>query len=451
MMGNFSVGGYFREKAIEYASEFLLVKLALDPQRLVITVHESDNHIRTLVILLGEDLSPSNKGRGYVLRKLLRRVFTSLYILEVKDTKSAVVSLSEKALNSLKEFYPELNGKFLEMQFKVAEEYNSFRKIITTLETKLSRVDVQKGSIEEKIFTLVERDGLPLPVIEVYLHRKNIDFSVEKQLNAIRFSERRNVGIIAGPGSGKTFVIIERIRFYLSRRIEPRKILLVTYTNRGIIEIKKRISKFVRAKKEFEYAGTLHALCKKFLEEELRGEFEELIGIKVNKKIGRLVWLKKEKVARILKEVFLSYQNSLEKREMFDFDDLIIYFHYLTYRGGKSRRLIQNKFEQILVDEFQDMNFLQLLIISEISGSKRNIFFVGDPNQAIYGFQGAYPEIFRYFKTHIDPTTVFFNLSQNYRSSQNIIDLSHKLITHNPQKDILNKMFTENDKGPLVS
>ncbi|AFO51767.1 DNA helicase, UvrD type [Candidatus Mycoplasma haematolamae str. Purdue] len=348
----------------------------------------------------------------------------------------------------------------------------------------------------------------------------------QQQLDVIRFDEAKNVGIIAGPGSGKTFVIIEKIGFYLSKKIEPRKILLVTYTNRGIIEIRKRINKFVRAKKEFEYAGTIHSICKKFLEEELKEEFCKLLKFQINRipiwegkerfyflqeeirvqidlqfgeasdelklhiheivleetenaisrnkienylnndfqlKVMKYEWFssrlskKTERISfakagiiRVLKNVFEKYQSYLDKREMFDFDDLIIYFHYIVFNNPEKKKEIQSKFEKILVDEFQDMNFLQLLIISEISGGKKNIFFVGDPNQAIYGFQGAYPEIFSYFKTNIDISTIFFNLSQNYRSTKNILDLSHKLIVKNDQKDILNRMFTVNQSGEKI-
>ena len=105
----------------------------------------------------------------------------------------------------------------------------------------------------------------------------------QQQLDVITFNEKKNVGIIAGPGSGKTFVIIEKIGFYLSQKIEPRKILLVTYTNRGIIEIKKRINKFVKAKREFEYAGTLHSICKKFLETELNQDLSKLLKQEINR------------------------------------------------------------------------------------------------------------------------------------------------------------------------
>ncbi|ADX97844.1 ATP-dependent helicase [Mycoplasma suis] len=369
-------------------------------------------------------------------------------------------------------------------------------------------------------------------------NRKKLQEPNRQQLEIINFNENRNVGIIAGPGSGKTFVIIEKIRFYLSNKIEPRKILLVTYTNRGIIEIKQRINKFVKAKREFEYAGTLHSICKKFLEREFKFELSELLNWKFNKliiqsmedkyfflreeipkqineiflgqgeeesdqsvKISRdiaaeifeivleetenalsrnkienylnsgfklkteeyqwfsprlLMKIKRfsfpiEKIQKVLKNVFNNYQKKLDEKKLFDFDDLIIYFHYLVSRNPIKKEIISSKFEKILVDEFQDMNFLQLLIIAEISNNKKNILFVGDPNQAIYGFQGAYPEIFNYFKTNIDLTTIFFNLSQNYRSTKNILDFSHKLITKNDQKGIFNQMFTENESGKKVN
>ncbi|AFO51773.1 DNA helicase, UvrD type [Candidatus Mycoplasma haematolamae str. Purdue] len=364
----------------------------------------------------------------------------------------------------------------------------------------------------------------------------------ETQREIIEYSEKRNVGILAGPGSGKTFVIIERIKHYLSkRRVAPERIMIVTYTNRAIIEIKKRINLFEH-KYEFKYSGTLHSICKKFLEgSRLRGELQRLIarltdseielkatlpifgenehqqfcraevedyvaekfpdwaldkrrekviglllkelreGISRNKvnnylrdskfelhktdyvpriefdrEVRKLKFVKRRELIAILKKVFEKYQAKLKADLKFDHDDLLIYFHYLVWNLTPLRKkeLIQSEFDEILVDEFQDMNLLQLLIVREFSGDKKNIFFVGDPNQSIYAFQGAYPEIFNYFREQ-DPETKFFKLTQNYRSTKSILELSEQLIKKNKKKGVLeelstHKMFTNSEEGERI-
>nr|WP_237710399.1 ATP-dependent helicase [Candidatus Mycoplasma haematolamae] len=349
------------------------------------------------------------------------------------------------------------------------------------------------------------------------------------QKEIIEFSEKRNVGVIAGPGSGKTFTTIQRICHLLKKGVDPKKIMIVTYTNRAILEIQQRINKQFKEKKDFGYSGTLHSICKDFLERELKKQLEELLGFSVEGKLQIIdeseiyrfcteelkkeinpdnpsfracsseeIRKKQDILASELREgisrnklesyvankysleikgyekiyseskgireyqstldhVYQSYQDFLRDEKKFDHSDLIIYFHYLVHRldPKEKERLVCSKIDQILVDEFQDMNFLQLQIIREFSGNNKNIFFVGDPNQAIYSFQGAFPAIFNYFHQS-DPEAKFFKLTQNYRSTKQIVKLALKLMDSQPQEGILKelssqKMFTDNEEGEKVS
>ncbi|AFO51765.1 alanyl-tRNA ligase [Candidatus Mycoplasma haematolamae str. Purdue] len=138
------------------------------------------DHLRTLTLLLGEGLTPSNKGRGYVLRKLLRRSIVGLYILEVSDISSSLRSLSEKIFDILVGLHPFLEGKLPEIQEKILSEYEGFKKILESFDSKIQReISNREGGLEQRLFTLVEREGVPYALIEKMVTESNTPFSRE--------------------------------------------------------------------------------------------------------------------------------------------------------------------------------------------------------------------------------------------------------------------------------
>lgn len=134
------------------------------------------DHLRTLVILLGEGLTPSGKGRGYVLRKLMRRVFVSLYLLELKE--SAIPNLLQKSVDLVSELYPALKSKHSELLAEILKESTSFQKVLEKTQKRIQEIISNKTeSLEEQLFTLVEREGAPLPVLKKLLRENKVDYS----------------------------------------------------------------------------------------------------------------------------------------------------------------------------------------------------------------------------------------------------------------------------------
>ncbi|RAO95235.1 hypothetical protein DNK47_00925 [Mycoplasma wenyonii] len=154
----------YNTEAIETSAQFQIVS----------------DHLRTLTILLGEGLTPSGKGRGYVLRKLMRRVFVSLYLLDIKDLEIALAKLLWKALDLVSELYSYLKPKYPEMLSELLKEGSSFQKVLNRTQKQINLIlSKSTDNLEEQLFTLVEREGAPLPVIKKILGEKQVKFSEE--------------------------------------------------------------------------------------------------------------------------------------------------------------------------------------------------------------------------------------------------------------------------------
>ncbi|AHC39892.1 alanyl-tRNA synthetase [Mycoplasma ovis str. Michigan] len=138
------------------------------------------DHLRTSIILLGEELTPSGKGRGYVLRKLMRRIFVALFLLDVKHFEEHLPTLIQKTLNVLSGLYPELQDRYSSMLAEFLKENLSFQKVLNNCYGKINHIlSSNKEKLEEQIFTLVEREGSPLPVIRKICKDNNVQFSEE--------------------------------------------------------------------------------------------------------------------------------------------------------------------------------------------------------------------------------------------------------------------------------
>ena len=150
---------------------------------------------------------------------------------------------------------------------------------------------------------------------------------------------------------------------------------------------------------------------------------------------------------QILK-VYKIYQNKIRDLNSCDFGDLILYCVKLFEKNPDIRKIYSNNFKYILVDEYQDTNFIQNKWLKLIVNEKQNICCVGDDDQSIYSWRGAEIKNFLSFDK-VYPNCKIFRLEQNYRSTKNILDTASFLISHN--KDRLGKkLWTEGDKGELV-
>lgn len=277
--------------------------------------------------------------------------------------------------------------------------------------------------------------------------------------------------ILAGAGSGKTRVISHKFAYLMkSKRLTPDSILTVTFTNKAAMEMKERIVSLSGRNLNGLWIGTFHSQCCRILRKEIdklgfRSDFtiyddddqcnlirhilrefkfhEALfkgVAVKISSLKSSLVGPEEflstgdgfgfdEKLAK----VYIRYQAELKRCNALDFDDLIGFTVTLFEKHPEILKKYQDAFSYILVDEFQDTNYAQYKLLKLIASRHRNISVVGDDDQSIYRFRGAdVTNVFRFEKDF--PDTRIIKLEQNYRSTQNILNVASAVISRNPKR-----------------
>ena len=297
----------------------------------------------------------------------------------------------------------------------------------------------------------------------------------EKQKEAINKNENVVV-VLAGAGSGKTTVLIEKIKKIIDSGEYSNKILAITFTNKASLEIKNRLEK-IDGKYKGVYTSTFHSLCFRILKiysdafeqfdsnfiiiddydqkkvinnilKELNYEDKKVLFKINNAKINSL---NHDDIQKYLDDeelkVYNLYQNYLNKNNALDFNDLLLYMHELLLID-KYREKIQKLFNYILIDEYQDTSVIQDKIIELMKRDDTKLFIVGDVDQSIYRWRGAKIENILSLEKKFNDVKII-KLEQNYRSTQNILDIANKLINYNKiryKKDL----HTLNAKGEKV-
>ena len=291
--------------------------------------------------------------------------------------------------------------------------------------------------------------------------------------------------VLAGPGSGKTRVITHRISHLISEvSIKSQNILAVTFTNRAANEIKERINNMVMSRDAFNIrCGTFHSLCVYILRQhanfiglnqnfviyddsdQLQVITESLKELQIDNKRftprALLASISKHKsnlipyeilsgasqnfYDEIVSRVYETYQKTLNSNSALDFDDLLMKAVQLLQNSKETHDYYSNKYEHLMIDEFQDTNIAQYTLMKLLGNKYENICVVGDPNQSIYSWRNAdIRNILSFQKDY--PNAKVIHLSQNYRSTQNILDAASKLISSN-DTNINNKLWTNNGTG----
>jgi len=292
--------------------------------------------------------------------------------------------------------------------------------------------------------------------------------------------------ILAGAGSGKTRVLTYKVIYLIQeKKVDPQNILMVTFTNKAANEMKQRIQKLSN-QIDKPLIGTFHSLCARILR--IEGKYigfsekftiydtqDSLDAIKEamkranistkdfkptsvystisqakNQLINELEYLNlargffQETVAKI----YPHYQRVLKENNALDFDDLILKTIELFEKNPQILEKYQNKFEYILVDEYQDTNQAQYILTKMLSKKWNNICVVGDFSQSIYSFRGANFQNLITFKNDFKNVATF-SLSQNYRSTQVILDSAFGIISKNTSHPVL-KLWTNNQRGEKI-
>jgi DNA helicase-2/ATP-dependent DNA helicase PcrA len=301
------------------------------------------------------------------------------------------------------------------------------------------------------------------------------------------------VMIIAGPGSGKTRVITERIAHLMNRGVQGQNILALTFTNKAANEMKNRVHEITKNHDTFSiWMGTFHSVFAKILRKESHligfvnnftiydneDSIKTLRRIIDDRKLDKDIYNPKFIFSKIsiLKNQLIDSTNYLEKTELIqndeinkqgdfkyiyqqysiicqksnsmDFDDLLVKTHQLFKNNPETLELYQSMFEYILIDEYQDTNKVQDAIVKQLANKHQNICIVGDDSQSIYSFRGANINNMLKFKYYFEKVKEF-KLEQNYRSTKNIVNVANTLIEHNHNK-INKKIFTHQEEGDKI-
>ena len=302
------------------------------------------------------------------------------------------------------------------------------------------------------------------------------------------------VMVLAGAGSGKTRVLTYRIAYMLAvKNVNPYRILALTFTNKAAAEMRERIVQLVGSELARAVTmGTFHSVFYRILRVEAeKVGFSQNITIydtddakslikSIVKEMGldpkqytpgfilsRISNAKSSLLSAqeyadnpdiqaadrmsnkpMISQIFAKYNDRLHKANAMDFDDLLYFMNVLLRDSPEALFKYQNRFNYILIDEYQDTNYAQYLIIKRLAALNQNICVVGDDAQSIYGFRGADIQNILNFKRDY-PATRIFKLEQNYRSTQNIVNAANAVIKHN--KDRMPKeVWTENVEGAKI-
>ncbi len=309
----------------------------------------------------------------------------------------------------------------------------------------------------------------------------------EPQLQAVMQTEGP-VLILAGAGSGKTRVLTHRAAYLVEEKgVSPYHIMAITFTNKAAGEMRERIQKIVGYGAEGIWVTTFHSTCVRILR-----RFINRIGFETNftiydaddqKSLMKDICKRLEIDTKLFKEkmflsaissakdrltgpdefareapedytvqkqaqVYKEYQQALKKNNALDFDDLIFYTVKLFEADEQVLSHYQERFQYIMVDEYQDTNTAQFRLIELLAGKYRNLCVVGDDDQSIYKFRGANIYNILNFETHF-PEAAVIKLEQNYRSTQNILDAANQVIANNRNRKE-KKLWTANGTGEKI-
>ncbi|MBN1309162.1 MAG: UvrD-helicase domain-containing protein [Chitinispirillaceae bacterium] len=293
--------------------------------------------------------------------------------------------------------------------------------------------------------------------------------------------------VFAGAGTGKTRVLTAKIAWLIDRGIPPANLFAATFTNKAAHEMRSRVERFIRRPTGGMWIGTFHSLCARLLRSECgRIGYESVFSIfdtadqtmllrKLVQQLGigdrtasprqiiaHISRFKSQCVAadealkkavgfyeQELARIYTLYQQTLRRQQAMDFDDLLMNTVILLREHHDVLERYRQRFDYILVDEYQDTNTAQRHLLQLLAGHRQRIFAVGDDDQSIYGWRGAQVENILMFEKHF-PATKVFKLEQNYRSTGAILDFANAAIVGNTGR-AEKKLWTDVGKGGRVT
>lgn len=311
----------------------------------------------------------------------------------------------------------------------------------------------------------------------------------ESQREAVEYIDGPSL-VIAGAGSGKTRVLTYKIAYLLSQGMRPWSIMALTFTNKAAREMKERVGKLVGEDlAQHLYMGTFHSIFSRILRAEaehigfnnnftiydetdsrslLKAIVKEmgldekvykpatvhgkismaknnLFGVEAYERDSDIAIQNKRSNMVAMPQIYRAYMQRCKQANAMDFDDLLMLTFRLFHENEELRKKYADRFDYILVDEYQDTNHVQMSIVMQLCKDKQRVCAVGDDSQSIYSFRGANIDNILNYQHQLKGTRLF-KLEQNYRSTQIIVEAANSLIKHN-RNQIPKNVYSENEKG----
>jgi DNA helicase-2/ATP-dependent DNA helicase PcrA len=304
---------------------------------------------------------------------------------------------------------------------------------------------------------------------------KEIKFNPQ-QAEAISHREGPMI-VLSVAGSGKTMVLTERVIHLIEQGFDPARLLAITFAKKAVLEIQARIKKRLNGNGDRALVCTFHSLGYRIL----RTESSAFVGfrlvqdgdqLKVFREAMQKVGMEddpaeilskislakndlispgdldrsEKKEDENLAKVYSAYELFKRRNRLFDFDDLLYRPYQLLKSNEEILERYQNRFQQILIDEFQNSSRVMVELVKMLSQPHRNVWLAGDDDQSIHGFRGARSDMFVSFGKECGAGAKTITMSYNYRSTGNIIRAANNLISHNNIR-VAKQMVTENEAG----
>ncbi|MBF1457282.1 MAG: UvrD-helicase domain-containing protein, partial [Prevotella nigrescens] len=315
----------------------------------------------------------------------------------------------------------------------------------------------------------------------------------ESQREAVEYCNGPSL-VVAGAGSGKTRVLTYKIAYLIMYGVLPYRILALTFTNKAAREMKERIGNLVdKDLADRLYMGTFHSVFSRILRAEAQhigynsnftiydetdsrsllksiiktlglsdkdykpSTVHSIISMAKNQLVGADAFaasnggqsgLKGAKL-KAVSQIYAAYQARCRQANAMDFDDLLVNTFRLFNENADIRNKYAERFQYILVDEYQDTNFVQVAIVKLLTAKHQRICVVGDDYQSIYSFRGASIDNILDYQKKFDNVQVF-KLERNYRSTRKIVEAANSLMKHNARQ-IPKDVYSEESEGAKIS
>lgn len=311
----------------------------------------------------------------------------------------------------------------------------------------------------------------------------------KSQRKAVEYNDGPSL-VIAGAGSGKTRVLTYKIAYLLNLGLPPHNILSLTFTNKAAREMKARVGQLMgESVARRLWMGTFHSIFSRILRTEAEkigftsnftifdsadsrnliktiikeyqlddktykpARIQSMISNAKNALVSPVAYAQSKEMQEydikakipMVRDIYRSYNARLIASNTMDFDDLLYYTNRLFRDHPEVLKTYQDRFQFILVDEYQDTNFAQYLVVKQLADAHHRVCVVGDDAQSIYSFRGANIDNILNYKSNY-PEARVFKLEQNYRSTQNIVNAANSLIKQN-KGQIQKNVFSENQVG----